>query len=65
MDTKLKIEPWTALVIVAGIAGVVVMAWLKVDTTALAAYAAAAIGLAGAFRQLAYNKPVDPKDSDQ
>ena len=54
-----KLEPWTALVIVAGIAGVIAMAYLRVDTTALAAYAAAAITLAGALRQLAYTKPVD------
>ena len=56
---KLKIEPWTALVIIAGIAGVIVMAYLKVDPTAIAAYSAAAIGLAGALRQLAYTKPAD------
>ena len=58
-----KIEPWTALVIIAGIAGVVAMAYFKVDTTALAAYSAALIAAAGAFRQLTYTKPTDTKKS--
>ena len=56
---KLKIEPWTALVIVVSIAGVIAMAYLKADVAAIAAYSAAAIALAGALRQLMYTKPAD------
>jgi hypothetical protein len=54
----LKIEPWTALVMVAGIAGVVLMAYLKVEVTTLAAYSSAAIALAAALRQLAKSPDV-------
>jgi hypothetical protein len=62
MKRTRKIEPWTAVVIVAGIAGLVAMAKLKVDVTAIAAYSAALIGIAGALRQLTYTKP---KDGDE
>ncbi len=54
-----KIEPWTALVIIAGILGVIALAYLKVDLTTLAAYSAAVITLAGSLRQLTYTKPKD------
>ena len=60
MSKEWTFSPWTALVAVAGIAGVIAMAYLKVDMAAIAAYASAAIGIAASFRQLAYTKPADP-----
>lgn len=56
-----NINGWTALVIVAGIGGVIAMAYWKLDTVALAAYSAAFIGLAGAVRGLFQKKPEDEK----
>ncbi len=59
-----KIEWPTALVIVAGIIGVVAMAYLKVDTAALAGISAGLIALTGALRQLTYVKPDDTKKDE-
>ena len=47
-----NINMWTALVVVAGIAGTCAMVALKADPTAIAAYSAAFIALSGALSKL-------------
>jgi hypothetical protein len=47
-----QIEWPTAMVVVAGIAGVVTMACFRVEPEWVASFAAAAIGLAGAMNKL-------------
>lgn len=47
-----KIEGWTAIVVVAGIAGVCLLVHLKADPEQIGAYAMAFIALAGGLKKL-------------